>query len=562
MLSLRSYYLYQQGENIDNVITRNCLYPNKIKVTDSLGKVHDMYVPCGKCICCQDKKRNEWVSRMSLHSLTHKYCYFITLTYGSYNLYDFDNHPFKEDWLLTKPRLSTNNYKGIPKYMPSLLRQEHLTKFFKRLRVLLNFDFSYCAAGEYGDKYLRPHFHVILWSDSPITYQNIVEAWSYKCYQYSAKDVRRYNGKQSKDGSFRFLIGRVDYNDLVANGTLNYDAVDNSKNLNSSHVFSYVAKYVAKRNNVTSRLRDHILQEYDRFDHVSWYEDTADNNAVIESINRRRAYCDYYGIEYSAKSTLGADFFDDNSRHLITLTYNQKHYENVNQDEFVKIFSPFFVCSRARAIGRKYYEENFERFQAKCFELPKFHNKNLAFPSYFFRLLKNEKYPVHFRQKSLQSVSYSRDFIPCVRDLYLAFREDKDIYYNSKSALFLKKFGLHKMSKDGLFSPTFINNLGYVTYYYSPTYDIFEGFKYDRFSKEYVFFDYYDRLDFCDYIVSNLNQQISDIKKQNETNALLTKFQDELLCLPSRDSLVSSFIDRRSQLTQKYKIQKTINSKL
>ncbi|MGN1299816.1 MAG: hypothetical protein ACI4VC_00500, partial [Clostridia bacterium] len=377
-------------------------------------------------------------------------------------MFEYKNHPFKEDWLLTKPRLSSKNYKNTPKYMPSLLRQEHLTKFLKRLRIELGFEISYCAAGEYGEKYLRPHFHLIIWSDKVITYENILNAWSYKCYSVSPTDIRSFNGKTPKENSFQFLIGRVDFHDLVANGTLDYDSDCNRTNLNSKHVFSYVAKYVCKSNFITTRLKEHILREYDRFDHVPWFDDKKDNENVISSVLSRRQYCEDFNIPYEAKTTLIAPFVDDRGRHLVTLKYNQKIYEKVSQDEFVQIFSPFFVCSRKYGIGRKYYEQNFERFQKKCFDLPKFHSKTLTFPHYFLRLLKNEKYPVYFKKKSLQSTSYSRDFIPFVRDLYMEFANNKNLYYSSPCSNIFKKFGLHKLSKDAFFSPTFIDNNGYT----------------------------------------------------------------------------------------------------
>ena len=562
MMSLRTYNLYKQGANIDKNITSSCLYPKSIRVTDSLGNVHNMFVPCGCCISCNDQKRNEWVSRMCLHSLTHKYCYFVTLTYGSYNLYDFKNHPFKEDWLLTKPRISSKNYNNLPKYMPSLLRQEHLTKFLKRLRVELGFEISYCAAGEYGEKYLRPHFHIIIWSDCPIKYENIVSAWSYKCYALSSTDIRRYNGKQAKDKTFQFLIGRVDFHDLVANGTLDYDSIQNNTNLNSKHVFSYVAKYVCKSNFITPRLKEHILNEYDRFDHIQWYSEQQDNENVINSVMNRRIFCENFNIPYEAKTTLVSPFVDDMGRHLITLKHNQKIYEKVNQDEFVKIFAPFFVCSRMQGIGRKYYEQNFERFQAKCYDLPKFHSKTLTFPRYFLRLLKNEKYPLYFKKSSLQSVSYSRDFIPLVRDLYLEFSNNKDLFFAPKNSILFKRFGLHKFGKDTFFNPVFINNYGYTTYFYSPTYDIFEGFKYNKSSKEYEFVEYVERKDFCNYIVQNLNDYISDLKLQQSTNELLYNFQTELLALPNRFSVISSFEERRKELSQVYNIQHNYFSKL
>ena len=308
MLSLLKYNQYKNGEDPTSFITQSCLYPKKIRVSDSLGKSHEMYVPCGCCLVCQDKKRNEWVSRMSLHSLTHKYCYFVTLTYGSYNLYDYIRHPFKTDWELMKPRVSYSNYKHKEIVMPTLLRQEHLTKFLKRLRSLLKFNITYCAAGEYGEKYLRPHFHIIIWSDEPITYSDVASAWSYKCYVYADKDIRQFNGKQPRNKVFTFPIGRIDFHDLVSNGTLDFDATQNQSQLKAKHVFSYVAKYVAKRNVITSRLRDHILQEFNRFPEVSRYEEEEDNRNIIKSEMNYRTFCSAFGFDYNAHRTLAEPF--------------------------------------------------------------------------------------------------------------------------------------------------------------------------------------------------------------------------------------------------------------
>lgn len=227
-----------------------------------------------------------------------------------------------------------------------------------------------------------------------------------------------------------------------------------------------------------------------------------------------------------------------------------------------KFLRRFFVCSRKYAIGRNYYEQNFERFQKKCFDLPKFHSKTLTFPHYFMRLLKNEKYPIYFKKSSLQSISYSRDFIPFVRDLYMEFTENKNLYYTYQKSPIPKKFGMHKLSKDAFFSPTFIDNNGYTTYYYSPSYDIFEGFRFNSSTKEYEFREYVERKTFCEYIVSNLNDYISDTKIQTENNELLYKFQKELLSLPSRLSLISSYEQRRKQLSSVYNIQHNHFSKL
>lgn len=562
MLSLLKYNQYKSGADPSLFITQSCLYPKKISVINSLGLRQEMYVPCGCCLVCQDKKRNEWVSRMSLHSLTHKFCYFVTLTYGSYNLYDYTRHPFKADWELMKPRISHSNYKHREIVMPTLLRQEHLTKFLKRLRALLKFNITYCAAGEYGEKFLRPHFHIIIWSDYPIKYSDVASAWSYKCYEYAKNDVRQYNGKQPKNKLFTFPIGRIDFHDLVSNGTLDFDAIQNQSQLKAKYVFSYVAKYVSKRNVITPRLRDHILQEYGRFPEIDRYDDDADNQNVIKSEMDYRSFCSAFGFDYNAHKTSAEPFTDDSGNYLITFKHNQKEYEKVSKDDFVKIFAPFFVSSRRNAIGKKYFFENIERFQAKCYDLPKFHGKSLTFPSYFFKLLKNEEHPIYFKKTSLFSSSYSRNLLPCLRDIYLHFSTDKSLYYHFTRSPLSAQFDLHKFGKEAVFSPTFISLFGYITYYYSPSMDIFEGFEYDRHSKEYVFVEYLTRQDFCDYVVSNIDEQIKDIKLQNQINNVLLKFQNELLALPNRLSLITSFTERRKQLSQVYNIQHNQFSKL
>lgn len=100
------------------------------------------YVPCGHCVVCRDKKRNDLVFRAAMESA----CYdcppvFFTLTYA-------------------------------PKYLPQNgnLRYKDVQDFFKRLRRKwdrdkVSHDIRYMVAGEYGSKYGRPHYHVIMWNN-------------------------------------------------------------------------------------------------------------------------------------------------------------------------------------------------------------------------------------------------------------------------------------------------------------------------------------------------------------------------------------------------------------
>lgn len=98
-------------------------------------------VPCGHCLECLSRRRNEWSVRLQLHCSCYDYMpFFVTLTYDDEHL----------------PMSSTGAMSLDPK---------HVTDFIKRLRshfVLKDTDFSYFGCGEYGDQFGRPHYHLIL----------------------------------------------------------------------------------------------------------------------------------------------------------------------------------------------------------------------------------------------------------------------------------------------------------------------------------------------------------------------------------------------------------------
>lgn len=563
MLGISQYRQYLDGADPVKMITSQCLHPKKIRITDSCGNVQDMYVPCGNCIRCADSVREQWVSRMCLHSLSYKHCYFVTLTYGTYNLNEYDKHPFKDSWLETCPRESTLNYHHRLAYSPVLLRHEHLTKFLKRLRKRLGFPLTYCACGEYGKNFLRPHFHLIIWSNEVITKSDVMFAWSYDCLQVSDKVVTRYAGSNVHNyPHFRFLIGRVDFHDLVANGSLDFDAVDNLVKNNAKHAFSYVAKYVCKRDALDKRMQAHIQSAFLHFPSVPWYDEPDDMRQLLGSWDCERMRAEYEGRKPDITRTLFHPFFDEEGGVLVNVKFNNRIIPNVNKKTFVKIFAPFFVCSRSTSIGRLYYEKNFERFQEGSLDLPKFFGKSLVFPAYFTRLLRNECCPVYFRKKSLLSVSYSRDFIPSVLRLYRDFREDSSIFYSPLCSQLASPADAHKFHRDAYFRPTLLCNDGYVTYLYDPNTDMFEGYRYSRSSRTYELYDYTDRISFCDYIIDTLEKRIKDILFEVDNRALLTQFQSDLLNVPNREEIVEQFVSRREERSRIYDIQHYKFSKL
>lgn len=109
--------------------------------------------PCGKCPVCLQKRANEWALRISLESRMHEHLAFVTLTYSPAKLYD------------------------------NVLIPSHLSSFVKRLRTYASrsgFDgkIRFYGVGEYGEKFGRPHFHVVLFGLPERFWNCIKDAWT------------------------------------------------------------------------------------------------------------------------------------------------------------------------------------------------------------------------------------------------------------------------------------------------------------------------------------------------------------------------------------------------
>lgn len=115
---------------------------------DSEGELFEtesrvMSLPCGKCLGCRLDYSRQWAQRCmcEVKFLNGVDCHFVTLTY------DDDHLPRSDRGVVT------------------LLTKSEFSKHLKRLRRdldragLPSFRFYMCA--EYGDKYQRPHYHVI-----------------------------------------------------------------------------------------------------------------------------------------------------------------------------------------------------------------------------------------------------------------------------------------------------------------------------------------------------------------------------------------------------------------
>lgn len=114
-------------------------------------------VPCGKCSGCKLEHSRQWALRCLHEKKLHKASAFLTLTYDDAHL----------------PPGST-------------LVKSDLQNFMKRTRNHFGVGVRFFACGEYGEKYGRPHYHVLLLShafeDARQVRQNSSDATEYKTY--------------------------------------------------------------------------------------------------------------------------------------------------------------------------------------------------------------------------------------------------------------------------------------------------------------------------------------------------------------------------------------------
>jgi hypothetical protein len=90
-------------------------------------------IPCGKCMGCKLERSRQWALRCMHEKRLHKDSAFLTLTYDNANL----------------PPGGT-------------LVVKDLQNFMKRYRKIAGTGVRFFACGEYGEKSLRPHYHVLL----------------------------------------------------------------------------------------------------------------------------------------------------------------------------------------------------------------------------------------------------------------------------------------------------------------------------------------------------------------------------------------------------------------
>lgn len=549
MPRLRTLLDYFNGDTPVDSLTSTCLHPVSFFVRDSLGVVRKMYGDCGQCVRCLDRRRNDMATRMILHDKSNgsiwRHCYFVTLTYGSYNLYPFVSHPFKKDWIKTFPCQDVCNSSGVTKWTPSVLCREHIVKYLKRLRKAVSpakISFVYC--GEYGKTYARPHFHLVVWSDTPISPEQFTSAWSLLCQRTDDKFIiKPYRGNltdsQRKD-VFRFLIGNVDVVDLVANGTKN-DLCGDSSNT-AKNCFQYVCKYVGKR----------TLDFQNRFAQIVFerrFRDIWNNRLYIDPVK---------GLRYK---------------------YNNIIYESLDYETFKKIHYPFVGSSLQYAIGKEYFMENAQRFLDQNFALPEYRAKKLTFPRYYANLLSQTRYPLRLAKATKSGHSFTTYRLSFIREILLELRDNpsiatmlygsaqnygetrpclrpchfdsdrlKDLY--SKSC-----FGSYSFTPSSLISSlVFITPGNRVRFEYSNSNEMFIEYRFNRPTRGYDISGTYEIPEFVSMVVPLIDKRIAEMQQIVRNNEQLVNCVDRLRNDSSYSHSVHQFEEYRKSLQARYKV--------
>lgn len=431
--------VYRSKQLLTNYWQTACESPILLDVhSHLLNKKGSFYVPCGKCWQCLFDKQSDFVSRVYLHTLYYKHWYYITLGFKS-----VDERPDKRSGnpaqlLFRKfPYLLWNkddiNIKHRETYSPSVLSKIPVQNFLKRLKKNLHDDtFSYLVSGEYGHRFGRPHYHLLLWSNEELTPEMIKDAWSIKYHKDKKGKLKLTNFGKATPLSFA-IDDQIDFNDLMLNGTWlrrDYALTNNVKNC-----VGYVTKYVNKQN------------EYNDTRVRLGYELYKDNPDLLN---------DLFTISNGKNDPFPIARFPEQSP-LPHGGFSPCDFENFRQ-----MVRPFRLTSNHRAIGKDYFKDNVARFQEGNNSLPSSDFGSLSFPAYYRYLAKKACYPFRFGNKDIPDSTHATPF----KDYYTSVDSHVRNAYNTKLFETDPLYYLSRAFKD---VSTFRDSFSNLTYTFDPS---------------------------------------------------------------------------------------------
>ena len=145
-----------------------CLRPQKVSPR---AAAQEKWVGCGKCNACRITRRRQIAARILMERNLHPQTSFVTLTYATKHL----------------PRIGILDGRTRGVLLP-----RHYQLLIKRLRK--HRRLRYVFAGEYGDKFGRPHYHGVLFGWEPDFAERVLlEEWCYGNVDVSELNEGRAN---------------------------------------------------------------------------------------------------------------------------------------------------------------------------------------------------------------------------------------------------------------------------------------------------------------------------------------------------------------------------------
>ena len=165
VMSLKGY-IESTGKYRNFKATKERQEFNEKRILEMLKSEKACLIECGHCAACKLTSRSSWANRMEMELPYHENAWFLTLTY------DDDHLPYYGTWDELTGELLTENYS---------LKYNDMQSFWKRLRRYIDYHelgdskkLMYYAAGEYGGKTHRPHYHAIVY-DLPLKKDDLKE---------------------------------------------------------------------------------------------------------------------------------------------------------------------------------------------------------------------------------------------------------------------------------------------------------------------------------------------------------------------------------------------------
>lgn len=205
-----------------------CVSPITISQWDSvLKRKVSRQVPCGHCVECISRYQKDWQYRLCKESSCWKYVYFLTLTYRDDKLTyaPFVASPEQSDYLTRRFSYLLSNDKflrarrhGCPWLQPvsafdlvrpAVVRVDEVQGFIKRVRTSIArsanpFEFKYFLCSEYGPNTFRPHYHLLLFTNTDVAKisSHFVSRWQ---EEFGNVDWKGRPCTTSSDGTYSAL---------------------------------------------------------------------------------------------------------------------------------------------------------------------------------------------------------------------------------------------------------------------------------------------------------------------------------------------------------------------